>query len=323
MMGAQWLTAAVLTAGAGVLLLVLWNGVRIVPQSDLFVVERFGRFLRVLNPGLNLIVPLLDRVRHRVSILERQLEELTVSVITKDNVEIALRATVFLRVQNAEQSVYRIDDIESAVRNAGTGLIRNASGSLELDDVQGGRDAIAAEVRSHLAESAAVWGIEITRVEIMDVVVDEETKNAQRRQVLAERERRATVMEASGVREATVLRAEGDRRAVELAADAALYQAEKEAEALRITAEAQAYEVIKRAEAQAQEIEAVGAMMKEHGDQSARFEVAKRQVEAIGVLAAAPGSRVVIVPTKAVEALGAVEALRALLESGGAGEKTA
>ena len=310
----QWLTAAMVVSGAGALLLILWSGVRIVPQSELFVVERFGRFLRVLPAGLNLIVPLLDRVRHQVSILERQLEEMTVSVITKDNVEISLRATVFLRVESPERAMYRIDNVENAVRTTGIGLIRNASGSLELDDIQRGRDAIATEVKKHLAESAATWGIDITRVEIMDVIVDKETKAAQRRQVLAERERRATVMEAKGVREGTVLRAEGDRKAVELAADAALYQARKEAEAVRITAEAQAYEVTKRAEAQAEELKMVGAMMAKNGESAARFEVAKRQVQAIGELAAAPGNRVILLPTKAVEALGAVEALRGLLE---------
>lgn len=316
-------TGLILTAGAAITLIILWKGVRVVPQSELHVVERFGRFLRVLHPGLNLLIPLLDRIRRKISILERQIEEMTVSVITKDNVEIGLRSTVFLRIEHAEKAVYRIDDFDSAVRNSAMGLMRNASGKLELDEVQAGRDVIASEVKEKLAESAKAWGILITRVEIMDVVVDGATKDAQRRQVLAERERRATVMEAKGVREATELRAEGDRRAVELAADAALYRAEKEAKAKRLTADADAYQIQTLAGAQAKEIEAVGKAMAEQGDSSARFEIAKRQVAAIGQLASAQGTRVVILPTKAVEALGAVEALRSMFEKDPAKEQKA
>ena len=308
------LTGAVIVVAALLLLLVLKLGLRVVPQSNVYVVERFGRFQRVLSPGLNLIVPLLDVVRHKVSILERQLDEMRVSVITKDNVEIDLATRVFMRIAHAEKAMYRIEDVEGAVRTAGIGLVRNASGKLELDDIQAGRDVIATDVKKNLSQSADEWGVAITRVEIVDVVVDEATKDAQRRQVLAERLRRATVMEADGEREAIELKAKGDKRSVELAAEAALYQAKKEADAQRINADAQAYEVEKIAKAQAAEIMAVGHAMKEHGENAARFEVAKRQVEAIARLASAPGSRVVVLPTKAVEALGAVEALRALIE---------
>ena len=296
------------------LLFVLYAGIYVVPQAQNYVVERFGRFHRVLKPGLNIIVPLLDNVQHRLSILERPLGELKISVITKDNVEIVLHAAIFLRVREAQQAVYRVEQFEDAVRVAGNGLIRNTCGKLDLDEIQGARDRIANDVSEKLGESASTWGVEITRVEIIDVEVDDVTKDSQRRQLQAERERRATVMEADGVREAIELKARGDRYAVEQAADAALYEARQQAEAKRVQADAEAYAVRTIAEAQAQELDKVGEAIAGRGETAARFEVAKRQVEALGKMAQGDANRIVIVPTQATAALGAVEVLRGLLQ---------
>ena len=213
-------------------LVLVFKGIKVVPQSDVFVIERFGKFTKTLQAGLNFIVPFLDRVAHKISILERQLPEFTISVITKDNVEVKLDATVFYRITDAASSVYRIQDIDHAIHTASTSIVRSAAGKLELDELQSSRESMNAEIAENLQNAATVWGIEITRTEITDIIVDEETKSAQRQQLNAERERRAIIAKS-----------EGEKRSVELAADAELYQASKQAEAIRVKADATAYSI--------------------------------------------------------------------------------
>ena len=178
--------------------LTIYLGVKIVPQSEAFVVERFGKYTQTLSAGLNLIVPFVDFVAHRVNILERQLPEFKISVITKDNVEVWLESTVFFRVVDAAQSVYRIENDDLAIQTAATSIIRSAAGKLDLDALQSSRDAMNQEIETNLREAAKIWGIEITRTEILNIDIDEQTKDAQRQQLNAERQRRAAVAEAEG-----------------------------------------------------------------------------------------------------------------------------
>ena len=292
-----------------VALIALASSVKIVPQSEEAVVERMGRYLRTLKPGIRMIVPVIDRVQHRISVLERQLEPFKVSVITADNVEVVLESTVFMRVVAAEKAVYRIESFADAVRTTATSLMRNAAGKLELDGMQSSRDTINQTVQRKLAEAAELWGIEITRTEVMDVVVDDRTKEAQRQQLNAERERRARVAEA-----------EGERRAVELAADAALYEAQKRAQAVKVEADARAYEIATVAEAQRLEIEKVGDALAEKGEGAAMFEVRKRQVAAIEALARSENTKIMVVPAEVVGVLGAIETLGGMIR-GAAGTR--
>ena len=131
-------------------ILTLYLGIRVVPQSKVFIVERFGKYHKTLNAGLSIIVPYLDKVEHKVLILERQLEEFKISVITKDNVEVTLESTVFYRVIDAAKSVYRIKDLNSAINTAATSIVRSAAGRLELDELQSSRDAMNAEIAKNL-----------------------------------------------------------------------------------------------------------------------------------------------------------------------------
>ena len=186
-----------------------------------------------------------------MSILERQLEEFNVSVITKDNVEVDLTTTVFFRIDDAANAVYRIRDVGSAIHTAATSIVRSAAGKLELDELQSSREAMALEILNNLDDAAKVWGIDITRTEITDVIVGEKTKQAQRQQLNAERARRASVTEA-----------EGEKRSAELRADADLYTEQKRAGALVIAAVAEARSKILVGEAQAKAIEAQGEAMK-------------------------------------------------------------
>ena len=277
---------------------VIYLGIKIVPQSKVFVIERFGKFTRFLDSGLSIIVPFVDNVAHRVDILERQLPAFTISVITEDNVEVGLSSTVFFRVIDAAKSVYRIKNIDSAIQNTAISIIRSAAGKLDLDALQSSREAMNQEIASRLTKAAEVWGVEVTRTEILDVLVDEATKTSQRLQLNADRERRAAIATA-----------EGERRSIELKADAELYEAEKQAEAVRVTADAEAYAVKIKAEADAEQTRLVAEAIKNDGQPAINFEIMKRQVDGISDLAGSNQSKTVVIPTDITKTLGSIETL--------------
>lgn len=272
------------------------KGIKVVPQSEVYVIERFGRFTKTLQPGLNLIVPFVDDVRHVVSILERQLPAFKISVITKDNVEVDLESTVFFRVVDAAKSVYRIDDDDAALHTAATSIVRSAAGKLELDELQSSRDAMNDEIARKLSDAAMVWGIEITRTEITDIAVDKLTKEAQRQQLNAERQRRAAVAEA-----------EGKKKSVELAAEAQFYEAQKEAEGIKVTADAEAYAIQKKAEAQAEQTRLIAAAILENGQPAIDFEILSQQVNAFKELANGSNTKTVIIPSDITKVLGSLD----------------
>jgi len=287
-------------------ILVIFKGIKVVPQSKVYVIERFGKYTQTLSAGLNFIIPFLDTVAHKISILERQLPEFEISVITRDNVEVKLEATVFYRIVDAAASVYRIQEIDNAIHTAATSIVRSAAGKLELDELQSSRESMNLEIATNLQGAATIWGIEITRTEITDVIVDDETKSAQRQQLNAERERRASIA-----------RAEGDKRSVELAADAKLYEAQKEAEAVRIKAEAEAYAIEVEAKANAEQTRVVAAAIAENGQPAINYEILKRQVDALGNLASGSSTKTVIIPTDVTAAIGSLETLMGQFKGSG------
>tara|TARA_B100001057_G_scaffold39431_1_gene35522 strand:- start:563 stop:1471 length:909 start_codon:yes stop_codon:yes gene_type:complete len=280
------------------ILYAVYLGIKIVPQSQVYVIERFGKYTRSLESGLTLIVPFVDRVAYKVDILERQLPAFRISVITEDNVEVGLESTVFFRVLDAGKSVYRIRDVNAAIRNTAISVIRSAAGKLELDELQSSRESMNQEIAERLTQAAEVWGVEVTRTEILDVLVDEQTKDSQRQQLNAERERRAAIAKA-----------EGDKRSIELNADAQLYGAEKQAEAVRVSAEADAYAVKVKAEADAEQTRLLGSAIKEDGQPAIEFEIMKRQVDGITQLASSNQTKTLIIPSDVTKALGSLEVL--------------
>ena len=263
------------------LVLCIFLGVRVVPQSEKFVVERFGRLRAVLGPGLNLIVPFLDRVAHRVSILERQLPNQSQDAITADNVLVQVETSIFYRILEPERTVYRIRDVDGAIITTVAGIVRAEIGRMELDEVQSNRSVLIQQIKTSVEDAVDDWGIEVTRAEILDVNLDAATRGAMLQQLNAERARRAAVMEA-----------EGKKRAVELQADAELYAAEQAAKARRIQADAEAYATSVVAEAIAQ-----------NGLAAAQYQVALKQVESLTALGKGEGRQTVIVPAHAVEAM--------------------
>lgn len=270
-----------------VCLILALTGIKIVPQSQEYVVEQFGKYTRTLSAGLHFIVPILNQVRHKVVILERQLEPQEISVITRDNVEVHLTTAVFFRIVDAAKCVYRIANVDQAVRTSVTAIVRSTGGQMEFDEVQSKRDYFNEQIREALTEACAVWGIEITRTEVLDVSVDSATRSAMQQQLNAERERRAAVT-----------RAEGDRQAQQLKADAEFYTAQKQAEARRVLAEAEAFAT-----------ETVSNAIKANGQAALDFEIRKQQVSAMAEVAGSPNTKLVVIPTDITKSLGTLSVL--------------
>jgi len=280
------------------LISLLFLSLKVVPQSKVYVIERFGKYTKTLNSGLSSIVPFLDKVAHKIDILERQLPKFEISVITKDNVEVELESTVFFRVLDASKSVYRIKDVSSAIENTAISVIRSAAGKLELDDLQSSREKMNNEIKERLIKAAEIWGVEVTRTEILDVKIDEKTKESQRQQLNAERERRAAIAKA-----------EGEKRSIELLAEAKLYGAQKDADAVKITADAEAYSIKVKAEADAEQTRLVASAIKDDGQAAVDYEILKRQVDGITKLASSEQSKTLFIPTDITKVLGSLELL--------------
>jgi regulator of protease activity HflC (stomatin/prohibitin superfamily) len=262
------------------LFVILFKTVKIVPQSHKYVIERLGKLHAVLGPGVNIIVPFIDSVRYRISILERQLPSIEQDAITRDNVLIQSTIAVFYRIISPENTVYRIANVDHAVSTTVAGILRSEIGKIELDEVQANRAPLNAAIKLQLADATDDWGIEVTRAEVLDINLDAQTRDAMLQQLNAERARRAAVAKA-----------EGEKRAAELKAEAELFTAQKVAEAKRISADADAYATRTVAEA-----------IRENGMEAIQFEIAKRQIEALGGIAGSQGTRTIILPTDLADA---------------------
>ena len=268
-------------------ILTVYKGVVVVPQRQVYLIERFGKYQRTLTAGLNLIIPFLDKVADKVDILERQLDPQSISVLTKDNVEIKLVTIIFLRIIDASKAIYRIRDMHSAVENAATSIVRSAGGELQLDEIQISREKINQKVREDLSKAAEIWGIEINRTEIIDVVVDDPTRKAQRIQLDADREKRAAIATS-----------EGKKRSKELVADAELYAAQKKAEGIRAIAEAEAYQT-----------EVISQAILNKGQPAINFEILKRQIDGLSQIASSGNTKTLIIPTEITGILGSLKTI--------------
>lgn len=267
---------------AAMVVILIVKAVKIVPQSEQHVVERFGRLRAVLGPGINMIVPFIDRIAHKISILERQLPTASQDAITRDNVLTQVDTSVFYRIIEPEKTVYRIRDVDSAISTTVAGIVRAEIGKMDLDEVQANRNSLIDTIKSMVEQAVDDWGIEVTRAEILDVNLDAATRAAMMQQLNAERARRAQVTEA-----------EGSKRAVELAADAELYASEQTAKARRVLAEAEAYAT-----------QVVAVAINENGIEAAQYQIALKQVEAVGAMSSSAGNQTIVVPAEALAAFG-------------------
>jgi regulator of protease activity HflC (stomatin/prohibitin superfamily) len=270
------------------------QGVRTVPQGEVWSVERFGAFTRLLQPGLNLIIPYVDRVGRRLNVQEVVLDIPEQAVITRDNATVATDGIVYYRVMDPAKAAYAVQNLEAALTALAMTNIRAVVGEMDLDATLSGRDRINTTLLTILDGATEPWGVKVSRVEIRKIEPPENLIRAMNLQMTAERERRAAVARAEGEKQALVLAAEGRRDAAMRDAEARERLAQAEANATRMVAEA-----------------ATGS-----GAEALRYFVAEKYVKAFEAIAANPSARLVVVPMESAALAGGITQAMELLKSG-------
>jgi len=281
---------------AGVLaILVLFAGTKIVPQGFNFTIERFGRYTRTLKPGLNLILPFVDRVGRKLNMMEQVLDVPHQEVITRDNATVTANGVTFYQVLDAAAAAYEVAQLEHAVLNLTMTNIRTVMGSMDLDELLSNRDEINHKLLHVVDAAVSPWGLKITRIEIKDIDPPKDLVEAMGRQMKAEREKRASILEAEGRRQSAILQAEGAKQAQVLESEGRKEAAFRDAEARERSAEAEAKATTMVSEAIAK------------GDvQAINYFVANNYIKALESIAKSPNQKLLMLPVEAANVIGAL-----------------
>jgi regulator of protease activity HflC (stomatin/prohibitin superfamily) len=270
-------------------------GVKPVPQGYEWTVERFGRYTHTLRPGINWIVPIVDRIGAKMNMMETVIDVPSQEVITRDNALVEVDGVVFSQVLDAARAAYEVRELERSVLNLTMTNIRTVMGSMDLDELLSQRDKINAELLNVVDDATEPWGIKVTRIEIKDISPPRDLVDAMARQMKAERDKRAAVLEAEGDRQAQILRAEGSKQAQILAAEGRREAAFRDAEARE-----------REAEAEAKATTMVSDSIAGGNVTAINYFVAQRYVDALGQIATSPNQKVLFLPLEATGVIGAI-----------------
>lgn len=284
-------------------LIIVIKGVVIVGQGMEYTVERFGRYTNTLKPGLSFIVPIIDSIGAKVNMMETVLDVPSQEVITKDNALVKVDGVVFYQVIDAAKSAYEVRNLEQAILNLTMTNLRTVMGSLSLDDLLSERDQINTKLLQIVDAATEPWGIKVTRIEIKDIAPPRDLVESMARQMKAEREKRAVILEAQGTREAAILRAEGEKQS-------AILEAEGRKEAAFRDSEAREREAQAEAAATQMVSQAIGA----GNVQAINYFVAQKYVEAVGEFAKSPNSKMVFMPLDSSSIMGSIGGITELVQ---------
>src|SRR5215207_8731131 len=276
----------------------LLRAIRMVPQGYNYTVERFGRYVRTLGPGLGLIVPFIDRIGAKMNMMERVIQVPSQEVITKDSAMVTVDGVAFYQVMDAPKATYEVVELENAIINMVMTNIRTVMGSMELDSLLSQRDDINHKLLGVVDQATNPWGVKMTRIEIKDINPPRDLVDSMGRQMKAEREKRASILEAEGLRQAAILRAEGEKQSVVLQAEGRREAAYRDAEARE-----------RAAEAEAKATELVSNAIANGNVQAINYFVANNYVKALEAIAQSPNQKILMMPLEASAVIGSLAGL--------------
>jgi len=292
--------------------LVLLAAVKTVPQGYNYTVERFGRYVRTLRPGLGLIVPFVDGIGRKINVMEQVLEVPQQEVITKDNASVTANAVTFYQILDAAAAAYEVTNLQNAVLNLTMTNIRTVMGSMDLDELLSHRDEINSRLLRVVDAAVSPWGIKITRIEIKDIDPPRDLVESMGRQMKAEREKRATILEAEGKRQSAILTAEGLKQSQILEAEGRREAAFRDAEARE-----------RSAEAEAKATQVVSEAIASGSVQAINYFVANNYIKALEALAKSPNQKILMLPVEAASVIGALGGIAEIARETFGGEKPA
>lgn len=278
-----------------VLIIVIFSMIKIVPQGFNFTVERLGRFDRALSPGLNIIWPFIERIGAKMNMMEQVLDVPTQEIITKDNATCSVDGVTFFQVLDAPKAAYEVSGLENAILNITMTNLRTVMGSMNLDELLSKRDEINTRILRVVDDAVAPWGIKMTRIEVKDINPPADLVDAMGRQMKAERQKRAQILDAEGDRQAAIARAEGQKQAQ-------ILEAQGTREAAFLEAEARERE----AQAEAEATRAVSEAISKGNSQAINYFVAQKYTEALKEIGAAPNQKLIMLPMEATSLIGSL-----------------
>ena len=298
-------------------LIFLLSSIKVVRQGYQYTIERFGKFTTAAQPGLTIIIPFFDRIGRRVNMMEQVLDIPGQEIITKDNAMVAVDGVVFFQVLDAAKAAYEVSDLYVAIMQLATTNLRTVMGSMDLDELLSKRDEINARLLSVVDHATEAWGVKITRVELKDIRPPADIVNAMTRQMKAEREKRATILESEAARQNEINRAEGMKQAQILEAEGRKEAAFRDAEARE-----------RSAQAEANATKSVSDAIEGGSVQAINYFIAQKYVEAIGMFATSPNAKTILFPVEATQLMGTLGGIGELAKealadnNGGAGNVT-